>query len=106
MITIDKSEIIQSRNELPSEVETLDEAREALQKGEKGKAIKIYKRAIKNGSVYAPNLLAELYFNENGRFSKKKILDLMILACHQLQCIHCFCIHRFVTFCISFCLFK
>ena len=56
MITIDKSEIIQSRNELPSEVETLDEAREALQKGEKGKAIKIYKRAIKNGSVYAPNL--------------------------------------------------
>ena len=37
MITIDKSEIIQSRNELPSEVETLDEAREALQKGEKGK---------------------------------------------------------------------
>ena len=80
MITIDKSEIIQSRNELPSEVETLDEAREALQKGEKGKAIKIYKRAIKNGSVYAPNLLAELYFNENGRFSKKKILDLMILG--------------------------
>ena len=52
MITIDKSEIIQSRNELPSEVETLDEARGALQKGEKGKAIKIYKRAILNGSFF------------------------------------------------------
>lgn len=80
MINIDKSEIIKSCNEIPTEVESLARASEAIQKGEKGKAIKIYKKAIKNGSVYAPNLLAELYFNENGRLNKKKILDLMLIG--------------------------
>ena len=80
MIKVSNSEVIKEQKELPEVIELVEKAREFQAQGNKSKAISFYNKAIKHGSVVAPNLLAELYFNESNRPNRKKILKLMLLG--------------------------